>query len=1513
MLLPAHVALALTNNLALTPPMGWNDWNAYHCGISESIVTNNAGVIAANGMKAAGYQYIDIDDGWAGSRDTYGVVQAYTNFPDGIAWVADYVHSLGLKLGVYTDDGTNTCSTCISKTFNPVGKDPGSFNYEYVDAFTYAQWGADYLKDDNCNATGLNGQLLYGRMSDALMKSGRPILFCLCGAQNGNSKSYESWSPVTGNYWRTTGDIGSTFASMISHIDPDSTSAFAAGPGRWNDPDMLEIGNGEFATNLVAAQTHFSMWCIMAAPLIAGDNVTTMSPQSLAILTNAEAIAVDQDPAGEQGVLTGGVKDSAEVWSKPLDYDFTTRAVALLNRSTNSAAVITCNFTNLGFQAGTTATVRDLWAHQDLGAFTSSFTATVPAYGTMLLKIAGTPVPPPGIGTNFLSNLQPIYAYTGYGTIVPDKSVGGNTLTLGGVAYSHGIGVNSRSGIEYNLGGVCSRFQATIGVDNEEIGSGPGSVDFHVYADGVEIYNSGFMFTNTPPQVINLDVTGVRRLTLGVGDADDGINYDHADWANALVIVTNPTPQAPETPAGLAASPGNAITLNWNDTLAAITYNVKRSTVSGSGYATIANVPITTFTDSNVVSGTTYYYVVSAVSSFGESSNSLEVAAAPCAPPAVPTGVTTVPTNSQIMVSWNASAGASSYTVVRFTADTPPVVVATGLTATNFTDPAVTGGGVYFYQVAAANACSQSAYATFVPAIVSPAAPTGLNAAGGNAEVVLNWSASPGASGYNVKRSTVNGGSYVTIATNVTGTGYLDFSVTNGTTYYYVVSAVNAAGESADSLQAAVTPVMPLTAWWTNTMTAVPQNWNVNANWTNSGVFPDSIGELAVINANIAAAQTINLNQTVTVGSLDLGDPDGSAAYTIAANGGALVFSDASQSFITELASSKGDIIAAPVTIMTNLIIVNDTTNPLTLTGPLSSSGGTLTVGGGTLIVGDGSTNGSLGSVNVADNGALVFNRRDNVTMSGVISGSGALTQTGSGVLMLSGANTFSGGVTINHGALQAGNATALGSTGGTTVITNGGTLDVNGFNLTGETVTVSGSGAGGNGAISSSGGQQTLALRNVTLAGDTTFGGAGPWNPSNNQNRWDIRAASNSSTNGCTLSTGGHPYKLTKTGGNQISMVAADVDPALGDIDIQQGLMGWETVTSSMGNPASNLIVRAGATLSFYNASTAWNKHFVLYGNGGSTNMYNWSGANVVVGPVQLNGNCVFWGGGTSLLLSNVVSGTGGIIKNGAYNLLLAAADTYSGNTTINGGSLLLTNNGSIFASAVIRVAAGATLDAGQRSDGMLALGSGQTLTGNGTVNGNATIGNGATLAPGGSLAVLTFNGNLILNGGSTTVFEVSKTPLTNDMAQVAGNVVYSGTLVITNPGPNPFSAGDRFKLFNAATYGGAFTNLVPAMPGSGLAWDVSQLNTNGVLQVEAAPHPAFGGIQVSGTNLLVEGVNGVKNANYYILESSDLALPLSNWTRLATNEFDPNGGFAFTNIINANVPKQFYQLQLP
>ena len=1168
--------------------MGWNDWNSYGCGISEAAVSNTIVMVATNGMKAAGYQFIDIDDGWAGSRDSNGVIQAYSissKFPDGIKYLADFAHSHGLKLGVYTDHGTNTCSSCISGETPP--KQPGSLGYEYLDAFTYASWGADYLKEDNCNVPGgANAQVDYGKMSDGLMRSGRPIVFCLCGG-NGTSgaKSYQSWSPVLGNYWRTTGDISDNYSTVISHIDPNSTSAFAAGPGRWNDPDMLEVGNG----NMTATedQTHFTMWCIMAAPLIMGNNLTTMSAQALATLINPEAIAVDQDPAGEEGVKVvnnSSAVGTNEVWSRTLGYDFTTKAVVLFNRN-GPATNITVYWTNLALQPGA-ATVRDLWAHADLGTFTNSFTTNVASHAAVMLKFVGAPPVLPAPGTNYLSDLPAVYAYTGFGTIIKDKSVNGNTLTLNGVPYPKGIGVNSRAGSDYDLGGICSRFQATVGVDDEE--TGHGTLIFQVFADGTQIYNSGVMTGGGPSQTINLDVTGVRRLILGVGDADDGTTDDHADWANALVIVTNTTPQLPYAPTGLNASPGNPVAPAWAANRSAASYNLKRATNSGGPYTNlIVNVPIPVYSDTNVTVGSTYYYVVSSVDSIGQSTNSPEVSATACTLPAAPVSVTTSVTTSlsgsQVTVNWGAVSGATSYSVYRASSATPHGSIVTGVSGTQYTDTTPPVATTNFYVVTAANSCTQSGFSAFATGDTPRPRPPALPVRPGSAQAVLAWNAAIGASGYNLKRSTTSGSGYAVIAANTAATSYTDTGLVNNTTYYYVVSSLNGGGEGTNSTQVSVKPVAPANAaYWTNTITSSAQSWNVNGNWTNLATFPNSLSGPAVVNPVLAASQTINLNQAITVGTLSIGAANGGGSCTIAPNGGSLTFNNGGIATLTQIAASKGDTITAPITVATSLSIANASANPFTLAGTISGTTPTLAISG-PVTVGDGTVNGSLGAVAfVTNNGSLTFARSDSPTVSGAISGTGSLTQNGTGTLTLDATNTFSGGVNIVHGTLLTAAAGALGATSGHVVISSGATLDVDGQNPGAVPVTVSGAGNGGVGAIYNSGSQQTQTLQSVTLAGDTSIGGSGPWNPNNNVGRWDIRASTLA-----TLSTTGHPYKLTKVGNNQISIVGITVDTALGDIDITGGLMGFETSTTSMGNSASNLFVRSGATMSFYNATT--------------------------------------------------------------------------------------------------------------------------------------------------------------------------------------------------------------------------------------------------------------------------------------------------------------------------------------
>jgi alpha-galactosidase len=369
---PKQSAFALNNGLALTPPMGWNSWNKFECAVSQTVVEQEADAMVSSGMAAAGYQYINIDDCWeASSRDSNGnLVADPTRFPNGIKAVADYVHSKGLKLGIYNDAGTATCSGY-----------PGFEGHEQQDANTYASWGIDYIKVDWCNTTGLDPQTQYTLIRNALVNTGRPIVLSL---SEWGINSPWIWGPSVANLWRTTGDISDNWSSMLSNLDANAVGASSAGPGGWNDPDMLEVGNGGMTT--AQDQAEFSMWAIEAAPLITGNDLTSMSAATASILTNAEVIAVDQDPAGVQGVKVADNGSGLQVWAKRLQGS-NTYAVALLNRN-SSAANITVNWSSLGISGS--ASVRDLWAHANLGSFTGSYTTNVPATATVVLKIVGS-------------------------------------------------------------------------------------------------------------------------------------------------------------------------------------------------------------------------------------------------------------------------------------------------------------------------------------------------------------------------------------------------------------------------------------------------------------------------------------------------------------------------------------------------------------------------------------------------------------------------------------------------------------------------------------------------------------------------------------------------------------------------------------------------------------------------------------------------------------------------------------------------------------------------------------------------------------------------------------------------------------------------------------------------------------------------------------------------------------------------------------------------------------------
>jgi alpha-galactosidase len=371
-------APAQQNGLAATPPMGWNSWNHFHRKVDDATIRAQAEAMVSSGMRDAGYTYINIDDTWEGERDAKGNIQTNSKFPDMKA-LADFVHSKGLKLGIYSSPGPKTCA-----------KFEGSYGHELQDARTYAAWGIDYLKYDLC---GLRDQMkaapspeaahkimvdAYIKMRDALRSTGRPIVYSLC--QYGDDAVWRWGASVGGNLWRTTGDISDHYSRMAEIGFGQAGLARFAGPGHWNDPDMLEVGNGGMKPD--EYRTHMSLWAILAAPLLAGNDLTTMTPETIAILTNRDVIAIDQDPAGKQGDRVSA-EGPIEIWAKPLADG--SKAVGIFNRHP-SAMTAQVDFSKLGFTGAVKA--KDLWLSKDLGKISGPYTATIPGHGVLLLRVS---------------------------------------------------------------------------------------------------------------------------------------------------------------------------------------------------------------------------------------------------------------------------------------------------------------------------------------------------------------------------------------------------------------------------------------------------------------------------------------------------------------------------------------------------------------------------------------------------------------------------------------------------------------------------------------------------------------------------------------------------------------------------------------------------------------------------------------------------------------------------------------------------------------------------------------------------------------------------------------------------------------------------------------------------------------------------------------------------------------------------------------------------------------------
>ncbi|MCW3124590.1 MAG: alpha-galactosidase [Bacteroidetes bacterium] len=365
--------------LAPTPPMGWNSWNIFHCDIDEAKIKQMADAMDTNGMKNAGYQYVVIDDCWQVSRDKDGYVIADpVRFPSGIKALADYIHSKGLKFGIYSCAGLLTCQ-----------KRPGGAGYEDKDAQRYAEWGVDYLKYDWCNSKGMDSKVQYSRMRDALHKAGRPIVFSLC--EWGSTKPWK-WADTVGHLWRTTGDIRPRFEQhhgVLALFDAQSKIRKYNQPDAWNDPDMLEVGNT--GLSYTESKAHFTLWCMMAAPLMSGNDLRAMNPDILKTLTNKLAISVDQDKLGLQCFLWKKQK-GIEAWVKPLSDG--NLAVCFLNRGNdtrsldfNMQAVLTDPDFKKTYTIDANYTIFDIWNKREIGTTAKNVTTTIAGHDVLFVLL----------------------------------------------------------------------------------------------------------------------------------------------------------------------------------------------------------------------------------------------------------------------------------------------------------------------------------------------------------------------------------------------------------------------------------------------------------------------------------------------------------------------------------------------------------------------------------------------------------------------------------------------------------------------------------------------------------------------------------------------------------------------------------------------------------------------------------------------------------------------------------------------------------------------------------------------------------------------------------------------------------------------------------------------------------------------------------------------------------------------------------------------------------------------
>lgn len=501
--------------LGARPPLGWNGYNAFGCSsdLDETVVKQTAAALIDSGMQSAGYQYINLDQCWQSSRTDSGQrVFDPSRLPGGLAALAEHLHERGLLLGVFSPT-----SDCLGE--------PGGLGHERVDAEAYAAAGVDYVKYVGCAQ--LADEADVSRLQQALRDTDRPIVLSLA------QPPFETWMPRVAQLWRTSTIAAPRWEAIVDAIDATTPLAAYARPGGFNDPDMLELGNGSLTEGEGRAQ--FSVWSALAAPLLAGNDLTRMNETTRSLLTNSEVIALDQDPLGLQAALVQREGD-VDVLAKPLA-ECGARGVVLWNRGTTPGTVRLA-WPDLWLRPEP-ATVRDLWAKTELNAEADGISLLVPPHDAVALRVTGTEPPLP-MGAVYLSDLGWTYATNGFGPVELDTSNGeraprdGVPIRLRGSAYDKGIGAHAPSLIRYRLGERCSRFVSDLGIDDET--KGLGNVRVEVWADGARLFESGVITGTTPVRRVELDVTGRRELRLFASVGEDDYNHDHVSWAGARLF-----------------------------------------------------------------------------------------------------------------------------------------------------------------------------------------------------------------------------------------------------------------------------------------------------------------------------------------------------------------------------------------------------------------------------------------------------------------------------------------------------------------------------------------------------------------------------------------------------------------------------------------------------------------------------------------------------------------------------------------------------------------------------------------------------------------------------------------------------------------------------------------------------------------------------------------------------------------------------------------------------------------